>query len=177
MSLSHHWWRSHLTWRTAPLLPIAWLFGCAGALRRALYACGALASQRVPVPVVVVGNLVVGGSGKTPLVIALAHELARLGFSPGVISRGYGGSARDVIEVDFDADPTVVGDEPLLIRRRAACPVFVGAARRLTRGRCASRRGLFCAYDRTTPMTAAASPMPATTQSVFTIAGRVELRS
>ena len=129
MSLSHHWWRSHLTWRTAPLLLIAWLFGCAGALRRALYACGVLASQRVPVPVVVVGNLVVGGSGKTPLVIALAHELARLGLSPGVISRGYGGSARDVIEVDIDADPTVVGDEPLLIRRRAACPVFVGAAR------------------------------------------------
>jgi tetraacyldisaccharide 4'-kinase len=98
-------------------------------LRRALYRAGILATIRLPVPVVVVGNITAGGAGKTPLTIWLAEELRRRGRQPGVISRGYGGSAEGVREVSQDDTPDVVGDEPLLIRRRAGCPVFVGRDR------------------------------------------------
>ena len=93
-------------------------------------------ATRLPVPVVVVGNLTVGGSGKTPVVIALVESLRASGFTPGVISRGYGSSARGVRDVDADDDPSATGDEPLLIARRTGVPVVVGrdrvgAARRL----------------------------------------------
>lgn len=129
MNLARDWWLPGLTWRSAPLLPLAWLFGRAGAARRAAYRAGWRVEHRLPVPVVVVGNLTVGGSGKTPLVIHLATELARLGRRPGVISRGFGGRARAVVEVGPHSEAGETGDEPLLIRRRAGCPVFVGAQR------------------------------------------------
>lgn len=111
------------------LLPFSLLFLLLAALRRALYRAGILATIRLPVPVVVVGNITAGGAGKTPLTIWLAEELRRRGRQPGVISRGYGGSAEGVREVSQDDTPDVVGDEPLLIRRRAGCPVFVGRDR------------------------------------------------
>ena len=140
MNPARDWWRPALTWRTAPLLPLAWLFGAVIALRRGLYGLGILTATRLPVPVVVVGNLTVGGSGKTPLVIFLAAALAARGFTPGVISRGYGskGGSRGAAsgarqdsprEVHGDSKPEEVGDEPLLIRRKTGVPVFVGAAR------------------------------------------------
>lgn len=129
MKLARDWWLPGLTWRSAPLLPLAWLFGCVGATRRALYRLGWRVEHRLPVPVLVVGNLTVGGSGKTPLVIHLVTELARLGRRPGVISRGFGGHLRAVVEVGPDSRPGETGDEPLLIRRRAGCPVFVGTER------------------------------------------------
>jgi tetraacyldisaccharide 4'-kinase len=103
-------------------------FGAAVALRRNYYRL----HERQPAlgaPVIVVGNLSVGGTGKTPLVIALVALLRERGWSPGVISRGYGGSARAPREVRCDSDPAEVGDEPLLIRQRADCPVFVSPKR------------------------------------------------
>lgn len=100
------------------------------------YRLGWRRAQVLGVPVIVVGNLTVGGSGKTPLVIALASALRRHGWRPGVVSRGYGGRARVPMLLDAHPDPALVGDEPALIRRRAGVPVAIGrdrvaAARRL----------------------------------------------
>ncbi len=132
MSLTRDWWLPRLTIRCALLLPFAALFGCASAVRRAFYSNGVLAVQRLPVPVLVVGNLTVGGSGKTPLVIALAHALRDGGWRPGVISRGHGrGESRHAtsMEVTTLSSPDLSGDEPLLIARAACVPVFVDADR------------------------------------------------
>lgn len=123
------WWQPRLTARTALLLPLSWLFACLAALRRALYHAGLFSSTRLPVPVVVVGNLTVGGAGKTPLVIALVQALKQRGYRPGVISRGYGAAADTPREVQSDSNPAETGDEPLLIRRACACPVMVGRKR------------------------------------------------
>lgn len=111
------------------LLPVGALFFLLAALRRVLYRAGILATRRLPVPVVVVGNITAGGSGKTPLVIWLVEELKRRGRRPGVVSRGYGGDVAGVREVQPGDSASTVGDEPLLIRRRARCPVFVGRDR------------------------------------------------
>ncbi len=84
---------------------------------------------KAPVPVVVVGNLTAGGTGKTPLVIALVEALRERGFHPGVVSRGYGGRVRAPLLLDDRPDPAEVGDEPSLIRRRTRVPVAVARAR------------------------------------------------
>ena len=86
-------------------------------------------AQILPVPVVVVGNITVGGSGKTPVVIALIDALRAAGFRPGVISRGYGRSSSCVSEVVADGDPVKYGDEPVLIKQRTGVPVVVGRDR------------------------------------------------
>jgi len=99
------------------------------ALRRLAYWRGWRARTRLSVPVIVVGNLTVGGSGKTPLVIWLVETLRAAGYQPGVISRGYGGSARAARPVRADSTAAAVGDEPLLIARRCVCPVWVGRRR------------------------------------------------
>ena len=99
------------------------------ALRRFLYRLGVLRSMRLPVAVVVVGNVTAGGSGKTPLVLWLVDELRRRGRRPGVISRGYGGNADHARKVSNDDTPAEMGAEPLLIHRRTGCPVFVGRDR------------------------------------------------
>jgi tetraacyldisaccharide 4'-kinase len=112
------------------LLPLAGLFIALAALRRFAYRVGVLRVTRLPVPVIVVGNINVGGSGKTPLTIELVRELRRAGFRPGVVSRGYGGSAASwPRRVTPDGDPRDVGDEPVLIAREARCPVAVAPAR------------------------------------------------
>lgn len=80
-------------------------------------------------PVVVVGNITVGGSGKTPLVLWLAENLRSFGFQPGIISRGYGGKNCAQTEVMPDSDPFMVGDEPVLLARKSGCPVWVGRNR------------------------------------------------
>jgi len=98
-------------------------------VRRALYRLGVLASFRLPVPVSVVGNLTVGGSGKTPLVLWLAECLRQQGWQPGIISRGYGGALDGVQCVSPDSSAARVGDEPLLLARRSGVPVFVGRDR------------------------------------------------
>lgn len=111
------------------LLPFSLLFRTLVALRWGLYRIGLLRSERMPVPVVVVGNITVGGSGKTPLVIHLALELRKLGHRPGIVSRGYRGGGAEVAEVLPGSDPAVLGDEPVLLARRSGCPVFVGRDR------------------------------------------------
>ena len=97
--------------------------------RRALYAAGLLRRRRLPVPVVVVGNISVGGTGKTPLTIALVEALRTRGFRPGVISRGYGGGTRGPLLVEQDSDPRLAGDEACLIARATRAPVAVGRDR------------------------------------------------
>jgi tetraacyldisaccharide 4'-kinase len=125
--LARDWYRPSLTPLTAALTPLAALFGLAVAVRRALYRGGWLRATRVGVPVVVVGNITVGGSGKTPLVRALVEALRARGWHPGIVSRGYGGAVSGVRSVQVDDDPDLVGDEPLLLAREAF--VVVGADR------------------------------------------------
>lgn len=111
------------------LLPLAWLFGAVTRLRRAAYARGLLRSTRLPVPVVVVGNVVAGGAGKTPVTIALAQALQRRGLKAGVVSRGYGRASRACLAVTAGSSAAEVGDEPLLIWQKTHAPVFVAASR------------------------------------------------
>ncbi len=105
------------------------LYGAVVKLRRAAYRRGWLRTQRVNAPVVVVGNLVAGGSGKTPFAIALVEHLCARGWSPGVVSRGYGRRSRGQVEVDANTPPEQGGDEPALIARRTGVPVVVDADR------------------------------------------------
>jgi len=111
------------------LWPLSLLFGAVVRIRRALYASGRLPAQRLDVPVIIVGNLIVGGAGKTPTVIAIVQMLQRRGFRPGVVSRGYGRRDDSVLVVDDDTPAHQAGDEPLLIRRRTKAPVAVGRDR------------------------------------------------
>ncbi len=112
------------------LTPLSWLFCTLASLRRGCYRLGIFRSVELPVPVVVVGNITVGGTGKTPLVTWLVRCLREAGFRPGVVSRGYGGrSAHWPRSVNPGSDPVEVGDEPLLIARRTGCPVVVGPDR------------------------------------------------
>jgi len=121
-------WLTFTPWHLL-LLPISWLFLIITAFRRFLYKCGVLKSHNLPVPVIVVGNINVGGAGKTPVVIWLAEQLKQSGYKPGVISRGYGGNLVGIASVSPESSPSAVGDEPVLIAMRTACPVFVGAER------------------------------------------------
>ena len=118
--------RGLLAWLLAP---VALLYAGALAVRRAAYAIGLLRSTRVAVPVIVVGNLYVGGTGKTPLTIELVRALRTRGWTPGVVSRGYGGTASAPHLVSPQDTAAVVGDEPLLIARATAAPVAVGSSR------------------------------------------------
>ncbi|MGL1834379.1 tetraacyldisaccharide 4'-kinase [Rhodocyclaceae bacterium SMB388] len=111
------------------LLPLAALFWLLVSVRRSLFRHGVLASVRLPVPVIVVGNIAVGGSGKTPVVQWLIDALRGAGYRPGIVSRGYGGAFEGVTMVDADADPARYGDEPVLLARTCGCPVAVGADR------------------------------------------------
>ncbi len=121
-------------WQACLLLPFSLLFFGLVGLRRALYRIGFLHRERLPVPVIVVGNITVGGTGKTPLVIHLAQALRMLGRRPGIVSRGYRGAATGVMEVTASSDPGAAGDEPVLLARLAGCPVFVGRDRTAAAG-------------------------------------------
>ncbi len=112
------------------LLPLSGLYWLISNLRRLMYRAGFLTTHRSPIPVIVVGNITVGGTGKTPTVIWLVRELRARGYQPGIISRGYGGSRSGTsMRVDADSDASVVGDEPVLLARRGECPVVVDADR------------------------------------------------
>lgn len=111
------------------LWPVSLLYGALGALRRTLYRAGVLTVHRLPVPIVVVGNVVVGGAGKTPTVIALVRHLQARGWTPGVVSRGYGREGDGVLSVEDGTSASASGDEPALIRRSTRVPVFVAARR------------------------------------------------
>jgi tetraacyldisaccharide 4'-kinase len=116
-------------WLARLLWPVSLLYGWLFALRSTLFSLGLLKAERLAVPVVVVGNVVVGGAGKTPTVIALVKHLQRQGWSPGVVSRGYGRHSDAVLPVVNDTAPADSGDEPALIWRATGVPVWVAARR------------------------------------------------
>lgn len=122
--LGRHWWQAQPDWLATLLRPPAALYGVLAAARRRR-----ALPQRLPVPVLVVGNWVVGGAGKTPAVIAVVQALLDAGRRPGVISRGYGRVGDGLHAVTSGDDAATVGDEPLLIRRRTGVPVWVGRDR------------------------------------------------
>ena len=120
-------WQRKAVWLWL-LLPVSWLYGFMTILRRQLYQLGWISSYRAPIPVMVIGNITVGGSGKTPLIMSLVSYLQARGVSVGVISRGYGGDSSQMPAlVTADSLPREVGDEPCLIVRTtgvalAVCP-------------------------------------------------------
>ncbi|MDR0769726.1 MAG: tetraacyldisaccharide 4'-kinase [Burkholderiales bacterium] len=134
------WYAPRMTWLAWLLSPLSLLFRAAVAVRAWLYRRGLIRGFALPVPVIVVGNITVGGTGKTPFVIALARAMTARGFRPGVISRGYGGNVggRSVC-VAADSEAREVGDEALLVAR-AGVPIAVG------RDRVATGRALLAAY-------------------------------
>ena len=128
-ALARVWWRHGRGVAAWALWPLSLCYRTVSALRRAAYALGWLKTERAPVPVIVVGNLVVGGAGKTPTVIALVQALRQAGWTPGVISRGHGRSRETAAAVRDDSAAAEAGDEPLLIRRRTHAPVWVARRR------------------------------------------------
>ncbi len=124
------WYRSSLSVMAVLLLPMSWLFHAVTAVRRWCYRHGLFKSFGFPVPVMVVGNITVGGTGKTPCVIELARHFAAQGFHPGVVSRGYGGQGGSVPQI-VTADTPILsaGDEAVLLARRCHCPVVICADR------------------------------------------------
>ncbi len=128
--LQHHWYRLsplHLL-----LYPISLIFRVLAALRRLLYHSGVLTSVKLPVPVIVVGNISIGGTGKTPLTLWLAQQLLDAGWHPGIISRGYRKQNHDrnaLREVTTNDTADEVGDEPLLMAQRGLCPIWIGRDR------------------------------------------------
>ena len=125
------------------LWPLSLLFGALAALRRTAYRAGFIQSERLPVPVIVVGNVIAGGAGKTPVVMALVEHLQSRGIAAGVVSRGYGRTSAQCLEVKRDSDPRDTGDEPLLVARACQAPVFVSA------NRARAARALLRAYPAT----------------------------
>ena len=112
------------------LLPLSGIYYLLLKLRAQLYRFGVFRTFAAHAPVIVVGNITAGGTGKTPTVIWLVNELRSKGFRPGIVSRGYGGSKSGAsMRVDVDSDAAVVGDEPVLLARRGRCPVVVDADR------------------------------------------------
>jgi len=122
------WWRRRGAAALA-LLPLSALFYGLSAIRRLCYRSGLCRSQGAPVPVVVVGNIAVGGSGKTPVVVWLVDALRSAGRSPGIVSRGYGRKDETVRVVGAEDPPELVGDEPRLLSQLTGAPVVVGAKR------------------------------------------------
>jgi tetraacyldisaccharide 4'-kinase len=138
MWLERHW--QHRTPLSYALYPLSLVFRVLAAIRRSAYALGILRSHRVGVPVLIVGNITVGGTGKTPLVLWLAAFLQRHGMHPGIVSRGYGGGADAPLEVTPAIGTSTAGDEPVLLAARSGCPVWIG------RDRVAAARALIKAH-------------------------------
>jgi tetraacyldisaccharide 4'-kinase len=125
--LQNHWYR--ITPLHLILFPISLVFRALAALRRELYLSGFLSSHQLLLPVIVVGNISVGGTGKTPLTLALAQQLIERGWHPLIVSRGFGRTISRPQPVSLTSTAAQVGDEPLLMARRDICPVWVGANR------------------------------------------------
>ncbi|MBL8296778.1 MAG: tetraacyldisaccharide 4'-kinase [Rhodanobacteraceae bacterium] len=131
MSLAAH---REQVWYHDAAIPVSWrllarLYGSLTALRRHAYARGWLKSYALGKPVVVVGNISVGGTGKTPLTIALVRALAARGLRAGIVSRGYGGSVKGPVLLEDDSSPAQVGDEPVLMHALSGAPVAIGRDR------------------------------------------------
>ena len=120
------WYGSHKArWL---LIPVSFLFRIIASLRRLAFMSGLLPVRRVAVPVIIVGNITVGGTGKTPLILWLSGYLKAQGFRPGIISRGYGGSGKPQ-QVRPDSNPLLVGDEAVLLARNTGVPVAIAVDR------------------------------------------------
>lgn len=143
MSLAHHFRKAPKFWeRRGPtsllLWPLSWIFGLVLRARKLVADLRIFNAKPVAVPVIIVGNIRVGGTGKTPIVIALAEKLHALGWNPGIISRGYGAQGNQTIsaptQVTSDSDPSIVGDEPILIAKRThnQFPIWVYPKRKET---------------------------------------------
>lgn len=127
-SLPYYWQSVNLV--SVLLWPLSVIYAGFATARYYAYQQGVLKSSQLDVPVIVVGNITVGGTGKTPLVIRLAQLLKEHGYHPGIVSRGYGGNAQSWPRpVTPLSDPHEVGDEPVLLARRCNCPVVVGPDR------------------------------------------------
>lgn len=130
LKLEQHWYRPSLTLLTFFCLPLAWLFGFVVAVRRFLYRICIKKIICFPVPIIIVGNITVGGTGKTPFVIWLAKKLQEKGFNPGIVTRGIGGIEKQEPRwVTANSLPKEVGDEAILLVRRTTCPVVIGIDR------------------------------------------------
>lgn len=125
-----HW--QHRNLKSLLLLPLAALFAAIAALRRLAWRHRLLRSRHPGVPVIIVGNITAGGTGKTPLVLWLAQFLRDQGMHPAIISRGHGSRRREPRAVPTDGTPDDFGDEPCLLAQRAGCPVWVGVDRAAT---------------------------------------------
>ena len=124
-----YYWYTRSPWLVL-LTPLSLVFRLVVGLRQLAYKCGIRRSTRVSVPVIIVGNITVGGTGKTPLVAWLANYLRSKGYKPGIISRGYGGQASSwPQQVRPDSDPAVVGDEAALLATKTGCPMAVAPDR------------------------------------------------
>ena len=120
--LDNLWYGNHPA--SIIIAPLGWIYSFLIRLRRIGYRIGLIPTRRADVPVIIAGNITVGGTGKTPLVIWLAQYLKQQGYHPGIVSRGYGGAAVHwPQQVRPDSDPYMVGDEPVIIARRTGCPV------------------------------------------------------
>nr|WP_314900942.1 tetraacyldisaccharide 4'-kinase [uncultured Deefgea sp.] len=125
-------WYNRLSIWAILLWPLSLLFALLANLNKQLYRCNIKSSSKLPIPVIVVGNITVGGTGKTPLTVYLAQELTKLGWNVGIVSRGYARTGNDKNApqaVTPHSNPAEVGDEPLLLARAASVPVFVARQR------------------------------------------------
>lgn len=130
--LDHYWY--HKNPLVILLIPLSWIFCVVSMLRRKAYQAHLLKVTRLPVPVIIVGNISVGGTGKTPLVVWLVNFLKQAGYKPAIISRGYGGRERGAAQqwpqrVTSGSDAASVGDEAVLLVRRCDCPMAVAPNR------------------------------------------------
>ena len=128
--LQRAWYRADgKDWLSIALLDVSWVYGALVKLRAKLYASGVMHSTRLNVPVIVVGNVIAGGAGKTPVTIEIVRHLQRIGWRPGVVSRGYGRKNTTVVEVLSTTPISDSGDEPALIYAAVNAPVFVASDR------------------------------------------------
>lgn len=131
-SITHYW--HSLNTVSLALAPVSLLFCLLVSIRRYLYRSGIMTSCSMPVPVIVVGNIYIGGNGKTPFVIWLVEQLKLAGYKPAVVSRGYGAREQSADfpwprQVDVQQDPLLFGDEPFMIHQVTGCPVMVDPQR------------------------------------------------
>ncbi len=122
-------WQIPCWWLSIILCPLSWIFGLIALLRRFAYQHHIFKSQNLPVPVVIIGNIYVGGTGKTPVLIELANQLDKFGIKTGIVSRGYGRQNQETLIVDPNGSAKQYGDEPLMIAQQTKAPVAVSRSR------------------------------------------------
>jgi tetraacyldisaccharide 4'-kinase len=130
--IQKHWYEKNYILLNLFLVPISWLFRLIVFIRKFLFRIGILSSRGFSVPIIVVGNITVGGTGKTPLVIWLAHFLRNKGLQPGIVSRGVGGMQQRLPRwVEASDSAELFGDEAILLAKKSGCPVVIGKDRSL----------------------------------------------